>query len=113
MEQYQWHKLALQLQPIFKKYRVVRAIVFGSVARGEASRHSDFDLIVVQDTKKEFLDRYDGILREITQAISGRDVDMLIYTPQELANLADRSLIATALKEGKTIYESGQETTSG
>jgi predicted nucleotidyltransferase len=101
--------LASNLQTIFEKHCVLRAIVFGSFGRGEASRHSDLDLIVVQDTPKRFLDRYDELLREIVPAVPGRDVDLLIYTPQELAQIAHRPLIATALKEGKVIYESEQE----
>jgi predicted nucleotidyltransferase len=106
-------QLASQLQPIFEKHRILRAIVFGSLARGEASRHSDLDLIVVQATDKRFLDRYDDLLREIAQAVPGRDVDLLIYTPQELDQMVDRPFIARALREGKVIYESEQEPLSG
>ncbi len=112
-EQDSLETLASQLQPIFEKHRILRAIVFGSLARGEASRHSDLDLIVVQETDKRFLDRYDDLLREITQAAPGRDVDLLIYTPQELDQMEDRPFIAAALKEGKVIYESKQEPLSG
>ena len=102
-------ELALHLNAIFEKHHVLRAIVFGSFGRGEASRRSDLDLIVIQDTQKRFLDRYDELLQEIVQAVPGRDVDLLIYTPQELAQIAHRPLIATALREGKVIYESEQK----
>ncbi len=112
-EQDSLETLASQLQPIFEKHRILRAIVFGSLARGEASRHSDLDLIVVQETDKRFLDRYDDLLREITQAAPGRDVDLLVYTPQELDQMKDRPFIATALKEGNVIYESEQKPPSG
>ena len=107
------HRLAAQLRPIFEKHHIVHAMVFGSLARGEASRRSDIDLLLVQETDKRFLERYDGLLREITQTVSGRDVDLLIYTPQELEQLAHRPMIATALREGKTLYESEQEPASG
>jgi predicted nucleotidyltransferase len=90
----------------------MRAIVFGSLARGEPSRRSDLDLIVIQKTAKRFLDRYDRLLPEIVQAVPGRDVDLLIYTPEELASLADRPFVATALREGVLIYESKQEPVS-
>jgi len=113
MQQVQWDELVARLRPIFARHGAIRAIVFGSWARGEASRHSDLDLIVVLETDKRFLDRYDPLLREITQAVPGRDVDLLIYTPQELAQLADRPLIERALREGKTIYELHQEPASG
>ena len=105
--------MAAQLRPILASQRVLRAVVFGSWARGDASRRSDVDLIVIQDTPKRFLDRYDELLPEITQAISGRDVDLFIYTPQELSQIEARSFVATALKEGKIIYESTEKSPSG
>ena len=105
-------ELRKRLRPIFEQQGVLRAIVFGSLARGDDSRHSDLDLIVVQDTERHFLDRYDGLLAPIARAVPGRDVDLLIYTPEELARLASRPLIAQALREGVTIYESCQEPAS-
>ncbi|BAM02081.1 MULTISPECIES: nucleotidyltransferase domain-containing protein [Caldilinea] len=99
-------EIAERLRPIFEQRRVQRAIVFGSLARGEASRRSDLDLIVVIDTDKRFLERYDDLLLPITRAIPERAVDLLIYTPEELKRIAHRALIATALHEGKIIYES-------
>ena len=107
------NNLATRLRPTFEKYQVLRAIVFGSLARGEGSRRSDVDLIVVQNTEKPFLDRYENILYEITRAVPGRDVDLLIYTPEELVQLRHRRWIANVLKEGKTIYESECEPTPG
>jgi len=108
-EQDQLDELSNRLRPIFVTHGVLRAVVFGSWARGEASRRSDLDLIVVLETDKRFLDRYDPLLRQIVQAVPGRDVDLLIYTPQYLVQLADRRLIMRALREGKTIYELHQE----
>ncbi len=105
-------ELAVRLRPAFEKYHVLQAIVFGSIARGEATRHSDLDLILIQQTDKPFLERYEGILAEITRSISGQDVDVLIYTPQELQQLARRRWLANALKEGKTIYEYHRESPS-
>ena len=112
-QQVQLETLAAQLRPVFAKHHVLRAIVFGSLARGEASRRSDVDLLVVQHTDKRFLERYDGLLRDLTQAVAGRDVDLLIYTPQELAQLTHRPVIVAALREGKVIYELQQEPPPG
>jgi len=105
--------LTLRLLSIFKKYRVLRAIVFGSLARGEESRHSDLDLLVIQETNERFLDRYDGLLSEIVRAVPGRDVDLLVYTPGELSQMAQQPLVATILREGRTIYESEQKSLPG
>lgn len=104
-------EIAQQLRPILQRYHVQRAIVFGSLARGDASRHSDLDLIIVQETPQRFVDRYTELLPAIAMTIRHRDVDLLIYTPRELAMLADRPFIARALREGITIYESDQEPT--
>lgn len=109
----QLDELSDRLRAIFKRYGILRGIVFGSFARGEESRHSDVDLFLIQATDQSFLKRYDGILRDITQAISERDVDVLIYTPQELTRARDQRWIAHILKEGKVIYESERQSTSG
>ena len=101
--------LVSRLRPVFERHHVLKAIVFGSVARGDSSRRSDLDLIVVQQTEKRFLDRYDDLFREIALAAPERDVDLLIYTPEELAQMLDRPFVARALQEGKIIYEPEQE----
>ena len=109
MEQNLLDDLSLRLRPIFKRHDVLSVIVFGSVARGEASRRSDLDLIIVRHTEKRFLDRYDDLFSEIVRAVPGMDVDALIYTPQELGRISGKPLIRTALTEGKVIYESDKE----
>jgi predicted nucleotidyltransferase len=98
-------ELAAKLSPVFRKYGVLRAIAFGSLARGDESRRSDLDLIVIQDTDKRFLDRYEGILSDVTATVRGRDVDLLIYTPDELERMSERRFIKTALNEGIVLYE--------
>jgi predicted nucleotidyltransferase len=100
--------LKKRLTPVFQKHHVQRAILFGSMARGEATKRSDVDLILIQNTKKRFLDRYDGLLGDLNEAIPGRAVEALIYTPQELQRISHRAFISQALKEGITLYESVQ-----
>ncbi len=94
------------LIPTFRRHNIIKAIIFGSMARGDDSPKSDLDLILVQDTEKRFFDRYDSILYELSCAVDGRDVEVLIYTPQELIAINQRSFIKTALQEGIIIYES-------
>lgn len=106
-------QIIARLEAIFERHRVRRAILFGSFARGEPSRRSDVDLLVIQQSNKRWLDRYQGILREVTEAVRGRDVEMLIYTPEELEAMSETHLVAAALREGKTIYESDQESAPG
>src|SRR6266496_2737982 len=98
--------LKKKLRPIFEKHEIEKAILFGSHARNEASRHSDIDLILIKNTDLRFLDRYEGILTACSQALPEWDVDILIYTPEELAGISHRAFIKQALKEGKILYES-------
>jgi len=98
--------LKKKLDPLFKEHKIKKAILFGSRARNEASRHSDVDLILIQDTELRFLDRYEGVLASFSQALPEYDVDMLIYTPGELEDISHRHFIRQALKEGKVLYES-------
>ncbi len=98
--------LTSRLVPVLKRYNVQKALLFGSLARGEASPRSDVDLILIQDTNRRFLDRYDGILLEISKIVEDRDVDLLIYTPEELKKLASRRFFKQVFREGKVIYES-------
>ena len=98
--------LKKKLRPLFQEYKIEKAILFGSLARNEAGRHSDLDLILVQETSLRFLDRYDGLLASFSQALPDWDVDILIYTPDELAAISGRRFIQQALEEGKVLYES-------
>ena len=82
-----------------------KAIVFGSYARGQADQYSDLDLIIVADTDRSFFKRhteYSGIYE-----IWRKGLDMLIYTPQELAQMASENnrFIERAFEEGVVIYE--------
>ena len=101
--------LKIRLIPLFKQYHIQKAILFGSLARGEATRRSDVDLILIQKTKKRFWDRYDGLLLDLGQAVPKRAVEVLIYTPAELDQIKERTFIRQALKEGITLYESDEE----
>ena len=94
------------LFPIFQQYRIEKAILFGSFAREENSLHSDVDLILIKKTNQRFFDRYDKILVDLNKAMPDHELDVLIYTPDELEQIAERPFIAQALKDGKVLYES-------
>jgi predicted nucleotidyltransferase len=98
--------LKRRLNPLFKEYKIEKAILFGSLARNEASRHSNLDLILVQKTNLRFWDRYDGLLASFSQAFPKCDVGILIYTPEELSKISDRRFIRQAVAEGKVLFES-------
>jgi uncharacterized protein len=101
-------EIGRRASPIFRKYGVARAILFGSRARGEATRRSDVDLLAIQESEKRFLDRYDGLLQELVSALAPAGVDLLIYTSSELERIKERPLVGQALREGRVIYESSE-----
>jgi predicted nucleotidyltransferase len=94
-----------RLVPVLRRYDVEMAVVFGSVARAEPSRRSDVDLIVVRETDRRFLDRYEGIYADLFAAMGGPALDLLIYTPDEFEAMRGRRFVERALAEGVTIYE--------
>ena len=94
-------------QPVFRKYAIRKALLFGSMATGRVSRRSDIDLILIQETAKPYFERFDGILRDLYQVLPRRDLDVFIYTPEEMERIAHRNFIKRALHEGQIIYESG------
>ena len=82
-----------------------RIILFGSVARGEANRHSDVDLLVVKDGSD---------LRRLAARIYrrlygvGAAVDIVMVTPRDVERYRDSHalVIKPALREGTVMYES-------
>ncbi|HNQ02431.1 MAG TPA: nucleotidyltransferase domain-containing protein [Syntrophales bacterium] len=99
-------QLSKKAAPVFRKYGIRKAILFGSFATGAQTRKSDVDLVLIQDTDKRYFDRFEGILQELYEAIRGRDLEVFIYTPDELEKISHRKFIRRILREGKVIYES-------
>ena len=91
------------LVPYFDSRKIEKAIIFGSFARGTATRRSDIDLMVIMNTKKRFFDRYDDFT-DIGSILEGYHVDILVYTPAELDALSDRHFVRDALHDGIVIY---------
>jgi predicted nucleotidyltransferase len=92
-----------RLRPVFRRNNIIKAVVFGSFARNTANRKSDLDLMLIQETQKRFFDRYEDIA-EVYDCLGGVQVDILIYTPEELRRMSSRPFIRKALEEGVTIY---------
>ena len=83
---------------------ITRAIVFGSYARGTQTRRSDLDLVIVMDTAKRFLDRYDDV-KDIHDLVPDVHVEMLIYTEDELRAIEHRPFVRQILREGVVVHE--------
>jgi predicted nucleotidyltransferase len=81
-----------------------RIILFGSAARGDHSRASDLDLLVIKSGVK----RGRRLAQEIYMRLAGIGVgvDIVVATPEEVRYLKDRvgSVIGPALREGREVY---------
>jgi len=89
-----------KLKDFMKKHGVEKAILFGSIARGEAGEHSDVDLILVS---REFEGK-SALKRPVPLYLAwdlGYPVDFLCYTPEEFNEFKDKvTIVREALEEG-------------
>ncbi len=81
---------------------VLKVVLFGSAARGRRDLLTDIDLLVVMRSNAGFVERC-GRLAERLRACCG--LDLLVYTPDEMARLADRPFMRKALAEGMVLHE--------
>jgi predicted nucleotidyltransferase len=86
-----------------KKAGVKRIILFGSLAKDDIGPASDIDLLVVQETKKRFIER----LIELYEIINPKyALDLLVYTQSEFDYMKEKSIfVRQILSEGKLLYE--------
>ena len=88
------------------QYTAEKIILFGSRARGTATKDSDVDLIVIKKTKVPFLKRMREVAKILSDANISQSADVLVYTPEEFAALSKRwnPFFHRILKEGKIVY---------
>lgn len=67
-------EIARRAEPVFKKYGITRAGVFGSYARGEARADSDIDLLVTYGKPLGF--GHSSVREDLEEAL-GHDVDIV------------------------------------
>lgn len=73
-----------------KQYGAERVLVYGSVARGEQTEHSDIDLLVIAPTKERFYQRMGSVLASVRDLGHGMPLAPIVLTPEELATRLDR-----------------------
>lgn len=81
-----------KLMPVFDKYKIKKAVLFGSYAKGIAKDNSDIDIMV--DSNLRGLAFY-GLLEDVVNAV-GKSVDLL-----------DKSQIINASKIQQEIENTG------
>lgn len=81
-----------------------RVILFGSHARGDATEHSDVDLMIIAESDLPRFKRS----RKLYKLIKPHPfaMDLVVYTPQEIekGKKSKVSFVSTVLQEGKTLY---------
>lgn len=85
-----------------------RITLFGSWARGTATRRSDLDLCVIWATDRPPLDRMGHVLQLLRDA--PRPVEPIVYTPDEWERLRASPFVRRIEEEGKVLYERGTVT---
>lgn len=85
------------LSPVFKRYSIRSAVLFGSYAKNAATPKSDIDLLVDSNLKGL---KFVGLMEDIQNAID-KDVDVLDVTHIEKDSKINSEIMST----GVTIYE--------
>ena len=113
-DHYAIQPLRVLLDPIAALREAVRAVVgssvdavvlFGSVARGEASAESDVDLAVLAPS--DWQGRTE--LEDVVRARLGNDCDVLVFTPEEFGRLAgsgEEPVVAQIVADGVVLLGS-------
>lgn len=81
---------------------VEKVILFGSYAAGRRDLFTDLDLLVVMETDQGPVQRTVELYRHLQIDV---DVDLLIYTPEELKRQQESGFVRHALATGQVIYE--------
>ncbi|MDP3179920.1 MAG: nucleotidyltransferase domain-containing protein [Spirochaetaceae bacterium] len=76
------------LEESLPAFGVRRAFLFGSWARGTATRTSDVDLVVIKETDERFVKRA-AEFDALSEAI-GTQIDVLVYTEAEWESVRSR-----------------------
>lgn len=85
------------LQPVFANYKVKKATLFGSYAKGLAQKESDIDILVDSGLKGL---AFFGLLEDVVTVLD-KDVDLL-----DISQIMSDSQICEEIKKsGMVIYE--------
>lgn len=96
-------KIREKTTPIFSNYPVIRAILFGSYAKGNATIGSDIDLFIDTNGKLRGLD-FIGLLEVLVNALE-MDIDLI-----DRSHIEQDSLIMQEIESrGMVIYEKSKD----
>lgn len=100
--------IPIMVERIVDGFDPIRVTLFGSRARGDFTRHSDVDLLVVVDGPIDPVDRRETTIA-MRHALGDLVVakDIVVTTPDEIERRGDfaGNVLYYALREGVTLYE--------
>lgn len=73
-----------------KEYNAQEVILFGSYARGEATRDSDVDLFIIAPTKERFFERMATVLRLTRDLHYKLPLEPIVLTSEEVEKRLQR-----------------------
>lgn len=82
--------------------QVRRAILFGSYAAGRRDLLTDLDILIIMDSPLDFVTRTAEMYRTLSVPV---DLDLLVYTPEEVERCRHQGFLHRILEEGTVIYE--------
>ncbi|MDK6028312.1 nucleotidyltransferase domain-containing protein [Ignisphaera sp. 4213-co] len=91
---------------LVEKYRPIAIVLFGSRARGDYKPWSDYDILIIADFDRPYLERIGDILEVLS------DIELPIephpYTLEEALKMLSKGnpVIVDALSEGMVLYKS-------
>ena len=96
------------VQRILEVTQPEKIILFGSYARGDATEHSDLDIMIIQHADLPRYKRATPIRLALLGLFPSKDI--AVYTPEEVEEwkTASTSFIASVLREGRALYEREQ-----
>ncbi len=82
-----------------------KIILFGSLARGEETKRSDIDILVIVESDEPRWNRSPPLYYALSNIIISKDI--IVYTPSEVLEWSEvrQALVTTAIDEGRVIYE--------
>jgi predicted nucleotidyltransferase len=82
-----------------------KVVLFGSRARSDSGPASDYDLLIVQTSKRPRWERAGAYYRALSDLPV--EVDVVVFTPEEVEDwrFVPQAFVTTALREGKVLYE--------
>lgn len=93
----------ITIEDVIKNYQPEKVILFGSRASGKSHEESDWDYLIIKETKTRRINRREEALPDILNV----PADILILTPGEIEFLLESNseFIRSILENGKVIYE--------